>query len=47
MYGQALWNPAWEPDKSSFGDLNWVKAERLNMFGLGARHARENSLEPG
>jgi hypothetical protein len=46
MSGQALWNPAWEPDKSGSGDLNRVKAERPNMSGLGAGHVQENSLEP-
>jgi hypothetical protein len=46
MSGQALWNPAWEPDKSGSRDLNRVKAERSNMSGLGAGHVQENSLEP-
>jgi hypothetical protein len=38
MSGQALWNPAWEPDISDFGDLTRDKTERLYMSGLWAGH---------
>jgi hypothetical protein len=37
MFGLGPWNPDKEPDK----------AERLDMFGLGAGHVRVRSLEPG
>jgi hypothetical protein len=38
MSGQALWNLAWELDKSDSGDLTWVKTERTDISGLGAGH---------
>jgi hypothetical protein len=47
MSGQALWKPAWEPDKSGSGDLTRVKAKRPDMSRLGAGHVREISQEPG
>jgi hypothetical protein len=31
-----LWNMAWEPDKSDFGDLTRDKGERPDMSVLGA-----------
>jgi hypothetical protein len=37
MSGQSHWNPATEPDK----------AERPDIFGLGAGHVRPESLESG
>jgi hypothetical protein len=33
MSGQALWNPAWEPDMSGSRDLTRDKAERPDMSG--------------
>jgi hypothetical protein len=36
MSDQALWNLAWEPDMSSFGDLTQDKTERSDMFRLGS-----------
>jgi hypothetical protein len=47
MSGTHLWNPAWGLDMSSSYDLTRDKAERSDMFGLGAEHAQNNSLEPG
>jgi hypothetical protein len=46
MSGQALWNPAWELNKSGFRDLTQDKAERLDMPGMRVGHVQENSLEP-
>jgi hypothetical protein len=40
MSGQALWNPASEPDKSDSGDLTLVKAERPDISRLEAVHVR-------
>jgi hypothetical protein len=37
MSGLGLWNPDKEPDK----------VERPDMFGLGVKHVRVRSLEPG
>jgi hypothetical protein len=47
MSGLALWNMAWELDKSGSGDLTRDKADMPDMSGLGIGHVRENSLEPG
>jgi hypothetical protein len=46
MFGQALWNPAWEPGKFDCGDLTWVKAERPDMSELGGEHVWKIPLEP-
>jgi hypothetical protein len=44
MSGHHLWNLAKKPDKAG---VTQDKAERLDMSGLGARHVRVRSLEPG
>jgi hypothetical protein len=44
MSGNHLSNPAKKPDKAGVAR---DKAERPDMFSLGARHVRVRSLEPG
>jgi hypothetical protein len=44
MSDNHLWNPAKKPDK---GGVTQDKADRPDMFRLGARHVRVRSLEPG
>jgi hypothetical protein len=47
MSGKPLWNLIGGLDMFGPYDLTQDKAERLNMFGLGAGHAREWLLELG
>jgi hypothetical protein len=44
MPGHHLWNLAKKLNKAG---VTWDKAERPDMFRLGARHVRIRSLEPG
>jgi hypothetical protein len=38
MFEKSLWKLAFEPDMFSSRDLIWVKAERIDMSGLGGGH---------
>jgi hypothetical protein len=44
MSGNHLWNPVKKPDKA---EVTRDKADMPDMSGLGARHVRVRSLEPG
>jgi hypothetical protein len=44
MSDHRLWNPAKKLDKVA---VTQDKTERPDMFGLGAKHVRVRSLEPG